>query len=125
MSFLSARTGGCGPIQYGGRRRKITLSGSVLRLAGPFNSIIMAASGLPVIGSRIRSYIAPITYTGRKSGRTITLPVSYLPANSMETSSPEGYFPRLKIHASERGVFDDSLNKGSRLRSTALRKYND
>lgn len=37
----------------------------------------MAAAGLPVIGTRIRSYIAPITYTGRRSGRTITLPVGY------------------------------------------------
>lgn len=55
----------------------MTLSSSILRFAGPFNSVIMAAADLPVIGSRIRSYVAPITYVGRKSGRVITLPVSY------------------------------------------------
>ena len=55
----------------------MTLRGSILRLAGAFNSVVMAAAGLPVIGTRIRSYIAPITYTGRRSGRTITLPVGY------------------------------------------------
>ncbi len=49
----------------------------MLRLAGAFNSVVMAAAGLPVVGSRIRSFIAPITYIGRRSGRTITLPVGY------------------------------------------------
>lgn len=55
----------------------MTISSSILRFAGPFNSVIMAAADLPIIGSRIRSYVAPITYVGRKSGRVITLPVSY------------------------------------------------
>ena len=55
----------------------MALSGSIFRFAGSFNSVVMAASGLPVIGSFIRGHIAPITYTGRKSGRTITLPVGY------------------------------------------------
>lgn len=55
----------------------MTLSGSILRFAGPVNAVIMAASGLPVIGGCIRSHVAPITYTGRKSGRTFTLPVGY------------------------------------------------
>ncbi|MEE2030901.1 hypothetical protein [Rhodococcus chondri] len=55
----------------------MTLIGSIMRFAGPFNSFVMAAAGLPVVGSRIRNYIAPITYTGRKSGKTITLPVGY------------------------------------------------
>jgi len=55
----------------------MTVSGTLFRLAGPFNSMVMAAAGLPVIGNRIRNYVAPITYTGRKSGRTITLPISY------------------------------------------------
>jgi len=55
----------------------MTLGRSILRMAGPFNSAVMTAAGLPVIGDRIRNHIAPITYTGRKSGRTITLPVGY------------------------------------------------
>ncbi|MCD2114689.1 hypothetical protein LQ384_26665 [Rhodococcus rhodochrous] len=55
----------------------MTIAGSLFRLAGPFNSMVMAAAGLPVIGNRIRNYVAPITYKGRKSGRTITLPISY------------------------------------------------
>jgi hypothetical protein len=55
----------------------MTLSSTILRFAGPFNSVIMRAADLPVIGSRIRSHIAPITYVGRRSGRVITLPVGY------------------------------------------------
>ena len=55
----------------------MTIAGSLFRLAGPFNSMVMGAAGLPVIGNRIRNYVAPITYTGRESGRTITLPISY------------------------------------------------
>lgn len=55
----------------------MTLAGSLLRHAGSFNSAVMTAAGLPVIGSRIRKHVAPITYTGRRSGRTITLPVGY------------------------------------------------
>jgi hypothetical protein len=55
----------------------MTIAGSLFRLAGPFNSMVMAAAGLPVVGNRIRNYVAPITYKGRKSGRMITLPISY------------------------------------------------
>ncbi|MEZ5150337.1 hypothetical protein [Rhodococcus zopfii] len=55
----------------------MTLRGSILRLGDAFNPVVMAAAGLPVVGNRIRSHIAPITYTGRRSGRTITLPVGY------------------------------------------------
>lgn len=55
----------------------MTFAGSLLRHAGPFNTLVMKASELPVIGNRIRQHVAPITYTGRKSGKTITLPISY------------------------------------------------
>ncbi|MGN5239375.1 nitroreductase/quinone reductase family protein [Rhodococcus sp. SJ-3] len=55
----------------------MTLGSSILRLARPVNSVVVAASGLPVIGPRIRGVVAPITYTGRRSGRPYTLPVGY------------------------------------------------
>ncbi len=55
----------------------MTLARSLLRHTRSFNSAVMTAAGLPVIGSRVRKHVAPITYIGRRSGRTITLPVGY------------------------------------------------
>ena len=42
-----------------------------------FNSRIMALAGSPRWGRMVGRGIAVLTYTGRKSGRTFTIPVGY------------------------------------------------
>ncbi|MEU5843068.1 hypothetical protein [Rhodococcus sp. NPDC047139] len=42
-----------------------------------FNRTVLAVLRLPVIGGLARRGVVPITYVGRRSGRTITLPVVY------------------------------------------------
>ena len=49
----------------------------------------MALSDAPVVGRVVGRYITPITYRGRKSGRTFTLPVGYRRAGNTVTIGVE------------------------------------
>ena len=51
--------------------------GPVRRLVNIVNAGVLALAGSPRWGGLVRGNIAAISYTGRKSGRTITLPVGY------------------------------------------------
>ena len=55
------------------------------RLLDVFNSAAMALSDAPVVGRVVGRHITPITYRGRKSGRTFTLPVGYRRAENTVT----------------------------------------
>ena len=59
------------------------------RLLDVFNSGAMALSDAPVVGRVVGRYITPITYRGRKSGRTFTLPVGYRRARNTVTIGVE------------------------------------
>jgi len=41
------------------------------------NAGVLALRDVPLVGRVVSGYITPITYRGRKSGRTFTLPVGY------------------------------------------------
>ncbi|MFE4501054.1 hypothetical protein ACFRFQ_14445 [Rhodococcus sp. NPDC056743] len=49
--------------------------------AAAINKVVLAAMRVPVINKVIGGSTAQITYTGRKSGKTFTLPVSYRQRN--------------------------------------------
>ncbi len=49
----------------------------VRRILNVFNQAAMALADAPVVGRLVGGYITPITYRGRRSGRTFTLPVGY------------------------------------------------
>mgnify|MGYP000107783962 CR=1 FL=1 len=50
-----------------------------------FNAGALALAGAPVVGRFVSRYITTITYTGRKSGRTFTLPVGFRRDGDMVT----------------------------------------
>ena len=46
--------------------------------AGPlFNAPVAAIANSPRLGARLRRSVTMITYTGRRSGRTFSIPVAY------------------------------------------------
>ena len=51
--------------------------GPLQRLVGVFNSGVTALAGAPGVGRFLTGYITPISYVGRKSGKTFTLPIGY------------------------------------------------
>jgi len=55
----------------------MTLNDLFQRAAKGFNAIVMAAMNVPAIDKYLRRSLTTITYIGRRSGRTITLPVGY------------------------------------------------
>lgn len=46
-------------------------------LVDTVNAVVTALSSAPLVGPVVRRQITSITYTGRKSGKTFTLPVGY------------------------------------------------
>jgi hypothetical protein len=51
--------------------------GPLQRFVGVFNAGVTALAGAPGVGRFLTGYITPISYVGRKSGKTITLPIGY------------------------------------------------
>ncbi|MGA8544601.1 MAG: nitroreductase/quinone reductase family protein [Mycobacterium sp.] len=49
----------------------------IMRAAPLFNAPVTAIASSPRLGTRLRRSITLITYTGRRSGRTFTIPVAY------------------------------------------------
>jgi len=49
----------------------------IMRAAPLFNAPVAAIATSPRLGARLRRSITLITYTGRRSGRTFSLPVAY------------------------------------------------
>ena len=49
----------------------------IMRAAPLFNAPVTAIVSSPRLGTRLRRSITLITYTGRRSGRTFTIPVAY------------------------------------------------
>lgn len=49
--------------------------------AAAINKVVLAAMRVPLVEKLIGGSTAQITYTGRKSGKTFTLPVSYRQKN--------------------------------------------
>ena len=49
----------------------------IRRFVNVVNSGVLALRGVPLVGRVVGRYVTPITYRGRKSGRTFTLPVGY------------------------------------------------
>jgi hypothetical protein len=46
--------------------------------AGPlFNAPVAVIANSPLLGARLRRSVTMVTYTGRRSGRTISTPVAY------------------------------------------------
>ncbi|MEU1427448.1 hypothetical protein ABZ412_10275 [Nocardia sp. NPDC005746] len=48
------------------------------QLAGGFNAGMVALTKLPVIGPFVGRGLVVITYTGRRSGKTFSIPVGYM-----------------------------------------------
>jgi F420H(2)-dependent quinone reductase len=49
----------------------------LMRAAPLFNAPVAAIANSPRLGARVRRHVTLITYTGRRSGRTFTIPVAY------------------------------------------------
>jgi F420H(2)-dependent quinone reductase len=49
----------------------------IMRAAPVFNAPVTAIATSPRFGARLRRSITLITYTGRRSGRTFSIPVAY------------------------------------------------
>lgn len=56
---------------------RILANGPVRRIVGIVNSGVTALLDSPGLGGLVGKYMTSISYTGRKSGRTFTLPVAY------------------------------------------------
>ena len=55
----------------------MSFGGPVKRLVDVFNAGVTALAGAPVVGRFVDRYITTITYVGRKSGKTFSLPIGY------------------------------------------------
>jgi hypothetical protein len=70
-----------GSVASPGSHQEGDVPGTVKKFGGPlqavFNSGVTALAGAPGIGRLMSGYITPISYVGRKSGKTITLPIGY------------------------------------------------
>jgi hypothetical protein len=49
----------------------------IMRAAPLFNAPVAAIATSPRLGARLRRSVTLITYTGRRSGRTFSIPVAY------------------------------------------------
>lgn len=49
----------------------------IMRAAPLFNAPVAAIASSPRLGARLRRSVTLITYTGRRSGRTFSIPVAY------------------------------------------------
>jgi hypothetical protein len=49
----------------------------IMRAAPVFNAPVAAIAKSPRFGARLRRSVTMVTYTGRRSGRTFSLPVAY------------------------------------------------
>jgi hypothetical protein len=49
----------------------------LMRAAPLFNAPVAAIANSPRLGARLRRSVTLITYTGRRSGRTFSIPVAY------------------------------------------------
>jgi F420H(2)-dependent quinone reductase len=49
----------------------------IMRAAPLFNAPVAAIAASPRLGARLRRNVTVITYTGRRSGRTFSIPVAY------------------------------------------------
>lgn len=49
----------------------------IMRAAPLFNAPVTALVALPRLGKRLRRNVTVISYTGRRSGRTFSIPVAY------------------------------------------------
>jgi hypothetical protein len=56
---------------------RILANGPVRRCVGIVNSGVTALVDAPGLGGLVGKYMTTISYTGRKSGQTFTLPVAY------------------------------------------------
>ena len=56
---------------------RVLSSGPVRTFVNTFNAVAMSLAASPRFGRLVGHYITSITYTGRKSGRSVTLPVGY------------------------------------------------
>jgi hypothetical protein len=55
----------------------LNFSRSIMRAAPLFNAPVAAIAASPRFGARLRRTITTISYTGRRSGRTFSIPVAY------------------------------------------------
>jgi hypothetical protein len=55
----------------------VNLTRLIMRAAPVFNAPVRAVAASPRLGALLRRNITVITYTGRRSGRTFSIPVSY------------------------------------------------
>jgi hypothetical protein len=55
----------------------VNLARLIMRAAPLLNAPIAAIAASPRLGARLRRNVTVITYTGRRSGRTFSIPVAY------------------------------------------------
>jgi hypothetical protein len=55
----------------------VAFGGPLKRLVDVFNAGATALADAPVVGPLVSGYITTISYVGRKSGRTFSLPIGY------------------------------------------------
>ena len=55
----------------------MAFGGPVRKVIELVNAGVVALTDVPIVGPVVSGYITSISYTGRKSGRTFTLPVGY------------------------------------------------
>jgi hypothetical protein len=55
----------------------VNLTRLVMRAAPLFNAPVRALAASPRLGAALRRNVTVITYTGRRSGRTFSIPVAY------------------------------------------------
>jgi hypothetical protein len=70
-----------GSLGSSGSHQEVDVADAVKKFGGPlqrlFNSGVTALAEAPGVGRLVTGYITPISYVGRKSGKTITLPIGY------------------------------------------------
>jgi hypothetical protein len=67
----------CGIDQRKGQKKMHNYMRLIMRAAPLFNAPIAAIAASPRLGARLRRSVTLITYTGRRSGRTFSIPVAY------------------------------------------------
>jgi hypothetical protein len=60
-----------------GQTKVVDVTRLIMRAAPLFNAPVEAVAASPRFGAILRRRIALITYTGRRSGRTLSIPVAY------------------------------------------------
>jgi hypothetical protein len=77
---LDAADLNCGTDNPKGRKKMFTprnYKRLIMRAAPLFNAPVAAIATSPRLGARLRRSVTLITYTGRRSGRTFSIPVAY------------------------------------------------